>query len=69
MKKGATGYRIGYRVDLVQKVIFFNLIHSPVIVLLFKRNLVFSSLIQVIQATAGWRRFQLDLTAVRSHDG
>jgi hypothetical protein len=56
MKKGATGYRVGYRVDLGQKVIFFNLVHSPVIALLFKRNLVFSSLIQVVQATASWRR-------------
>jgi hypothetical protein len=57
MKKGATGYRVGYRVDLVQRVLFFNLVHSPVIALLFKRNLVFSSLIQVTQATARWRRF------------
>jgi hypothetical protein len=56
MKMGATGYRVGYRVDLVQRVIFFNLVHSPVIALLFKRNLVLSSLIQVIQATARWRR-------------
>jgi hypothetical protein len=56
MKKGATGYRVGYRVDLVQRVIFFNLVHSPVIAQLFKRNLVFSSLIQVVQATARWRR-------------
>ena len=39
----------------MQRVIFFNFVHSPVIALLFKRNLVLSSLIQVIQATARWR--------------
>jgi hypothetical protein len=70
MKKGATGYRIGYRVDLGQKVVFSDLVHSPVIALLFKRNLVFSSLIQMIQATAHWRRlhwiYRSSKLAVRS---
>jgi hypothetical protein len=31
MKKGTTGYRVGYRVDLGQKAIFFDLINSNVI--------------------------------------
>jgi len=55
MKKGATGYRVGYYVDLTNGSVLFGMVHSPVMAQLFKRNLVFSTFESVIERTAHFR--------------
>lgn len=54
-RKGATGYRVGLCLDLSEQEVRFVLVHSPVIAKLFQRNLVLSSLIAVVNATADFR--------------
>jgi hypothetical protein len=51
MRKGQTGYRVGYKIDIAHQDIRFVLVHSPLIAQLFKHNLVLSSMIAVLQAT------------------
>ena len=62
MKKGATGYRVGYWLNFSdwfnfgnQPHFLFCLVHSPLMAKLFKHNLVVSSLLDVIQRTAEFR--------------
>lgn len=58
-KEDSTGYRVGYHLNVLHSEIWFILVHSPVMAQLFKRNLVFSSLIEVIQSTANFRHNHL----------
>lgn len=55
MKKGATGYRVGYLFDSERNTIRFVLVHSPLMARLFKRNLAFPTLLDVVQRTASYR--------------
>lgn len=57
MKKGVTGYRVGYRFDFREEPheLQFCLVHSPLMSRLFKHNLAFSSLVEVVQRTAAFR--------------
>jgi len=57
MKKGLTGYRVGYWIDLSDEPhdVTFCLVHSPLMARLFKHNLVLSSLMDVIQRTSEFR--------------
>jgi hypothetical protein len=55
MKKGQTGYRVGYYYDGYDKSVWFNLVHAPVMAKLFKKNLVASSLFQILRSTTGYR--------------
>lgn len=55
MKKGTTGYRVGFKVDLPKHELWFELVHSPLMARLFKRNLVLSSLAEVVKSTAVYR--------------
>jgi hypothetical protein len=58
MKKGVTGYRVGYwfHFDTQPNDVWFCLVHSPLMAKLFKHNLVLSTLIEVIQRTAEFRK-------------
>jgi hypothetical protein len=56
MRKGWSGYRVGYKINPSRGEVSFVLVHSPVVAQLFKRNLVFSSLIDVIRSSASYRR-------------
>lgn len=56
MKKGATGYRVGYFFDSEDNTIRFVLVHSPLMARLFKRNLALSTLVDVVQRTAAYRQ-------------
>src|SRR5258708_7558563 len=56
MRKGQTGYRLGYKIDLVCREVSFVLVHSPVIARLFKHNLVLSSMIAVLRSTEEFRQ-------------
>jgi len=55
IRKGQTGYRVGYKIDLDCEEIWFVLVHSPLIARLFKHNLVLSTLMAVLQDTAAFR--------------
>lgn len=57
MKKGQTGYRVGYHVRLgdAPHVAFF-LVHSPLMARLFKKNLQVSTLVSVARETARFRK-------------
>jgi hypothetical protein len=57
MRKGQTGYRVGYRIDLTHQRISFVLEHSPLIARLFKKNLVLSSMIAVLRSTEEFRHW------------
>lgn len=54
VKKGRTGYRVGYRYD-ADDTIWFILVHSPIMAKLFKRNLVLSTLTEVLLESAEYR--------------
>jgi hypothetical protein len=56
MRKGQTGYRVGYKIDSVSREVSFVLEHSPIIARLFKHNLVLSSMIAVVRSTEEFRR-------------
>ncbi len=56
MRKGGTGYRGGYKYQAADNTLWFILVHSPVLAALFKRNLVFSSLLAVVKTTAKYRQ-------------
>ena len=56
MRKGKTGYRVGYNINTSTREIRFVLVHSPLIAQLFKRNLVVDSLISVLQSTGRFRQ-------------
>lgn len=55
MKRGNTGYRVGYRYDGDDNSFWFIVVHSPIMAKLFKRNLVLSSLVDVLRSTAKYR--------------
>ena len=55
LRKGATGYRVGYRYEAENDRILFCLVHSPIMAQLFKRNLTLSTLIHVAEATSRFR--------------
>ncbi len=55
MRKGQTGYRVGYNINLARPAINFVLVHSPLIARLFKYNLVLSSMIAVLRSTESFR--------------
>lgn len=57
MRKGLTGYRVGYKIDFDPLEIRFVLVHSPLIAKLFKRNLVLASMIAVLRATEEFRKW------------
>lgn len=52
MKKGQTGYRVGFCISVKQRNLRFVLIHSPLIAKLFRRNLDLVTLIGVTRDTA-----------------
>ncbi len=56
MRKGHTGYRVGYKIDLGYKESWFVLVYSPLIARLFKHNLVLSSMIAVLRHTEQFRQ-------------
>jgi hypothetical protein len=55
MKKGNTGYRVGYQYQKKDRSLWFILVHSPIIAGLFKRNLALSTLLKVLEMTAQFR--------------
>ncbi len=55
MKKGGTGYRVGYNYYGGERSLWFTLVHSPIMALLFKRNLVVGTLIAVLRQTSKYR--------------
>jgi hypothetical protein len=56
MKKGNAGYRVGYMYKYNTHSVWFRLVHSPIVAKLFKRNLVLSSMIEVLRSTVKYRR-------------
>lgn len=56
MKKGTTGYRVGYFFDSENRTVLFVLVHSPLMARLFKRNLALPTLLDVVQRTAAYRQ-------------
>ncbi|MCY2986868.1 MAG: hypothetical protein NTY19_03260 [Planctomycetota bacterium] len=56
MRKGQTGYRVGYNIDVDREQIWFVLVHSPLIARLFKHNLVLSSMVAVLRSTEEFRQ-------------
>ena len=57
MKKGTTGYRVGYHYQNHDESVRFNLVHSPLMAQLFKRNLAFQTMVEVIRRTAKYRDY------------
>ncbi|MCC7447820.1 MAG: HNH endonuclease [Anaerolineae bacterium] len=57
MKKGNTGYRVGYHINFSEETVLFTLVHSPIIARLFKQNLVFDSMLAVLQSTKVYRNY------------
>ena len=57
MKKGGTGYRVGYNYDVTNRCLWFTLVHSPIMADLFKRNLAMATLIEVLRATSRMREW------------
>ena len=53
-------------VNLAEETILFVLVHSPIIARLFKRNLVFSSLLNVIQSTSPYRNYHFVFRSSKS---
>jgi hypothetical protein len=50
------GYRVGYRVALDDREVTFALVHNRVLAILFKHNLVMSTMVDVIRRTASFRK-------------
>jgi hypothetical protein len=55
LRKGATGYRVGYFFSVEEDLVAFYLTHSPIMSQLFKKNLKLSSLIHAVEKTISFR--------------
>lgn len=55
LRKGVTGYRVGYFYSADDDDIAFYMVHSPVMAQLFKKNLRIPTLVHVIETTAPLR--------------
>jgi hypothetical protein len=52
LRKGATGYRVGYFVSLGENSLSFYLVHSPVMAQIFKKNLHVSAIAHAVRGCA-----------------
>jgi hypothetical protein len=57
MKKGNTGYRVGYMIEPGISEIQFRLVHSPLIAKLFKKHLGMETLLRLLDDTAVFRSY------------
>ncbi len=55
LRKGATGYRVGYFYSHKEDLLAFYLVHSPIMAQLFKKNLSVQSLIYAATTTSSFR--------------
>lgn len=59
LKTGVTDYRAGFLVESNPDVISFGMFHTPTLAQLFRSNVSFKSILQVLDATQQYRRSSL----------